>query len=153
MATSPASEPETQAIEDYVRTLFPDRRGPADADAAPVRYRGAIHQPAFLQRADPLSLGLDQTPRRRMALALQTLGRKFGYYTGYQVCQVCESRLVSIWPTAPLTTGAYGELGVASYTFELGTAFFQSCSVFENQILDREYRRIDLRHEGRTPSL
>ncbi|MCP4591508.1 MAG: hypothetical protein GY842_12250, partial [bacterium] len=29
----------------------------------------------------------------------------------------------------------YGELGVASYCFELGTSFFQSCSVYTNTIL------------------
>ena len=31
---------------------------------------------------------------------------------------------------------AYGHLGVPAYTFELGTAFAQSCAVFENDILD-----------------
>jgi hypothetical protein len=29
---------------------------------------------------------------------------------------------------------AYGELGVASFTYELGTTFFQSCSTFESSI-------------------
>ena len=29
---------------------------------------------------------------------------------------------------------SYGELGVAAYTFELGTSFFQSCSVYEGTI-------------------
>ena len=30
---------------------------------------------------------------------------------------------------------SYGELGVAAFTFELGTSFFQSCSVYENTIV------------------
>ena len=29
---------------------------------------------------------------------------------------------------------AYGELGIASYTFEMGTTFFQDCSSFETTI-------------------
>lgn len=30
---------------------------------------------------------------------------------------------------------AYGELGVAAYTFEMGTTFFEGCSSFENSVL------------------
>ena len=33
--TAPASEPEIVAYEDYLRSLFPDQRGPEDTDAAP----------------------------------------------------------------------------------------------------------------------
>ncbi len=43
---------------------------------------------------------------------------------------------VSLYPTDGTTEDfAYGELGLAAYTFELGTAFFQSCETFENTIL------------------
>jgi hypothetical protein len=63
---------------------------------------------------------------------LATLGRKFGYFNHYEVCQA---------PTCLYAAGgttddwAYGELGIASYTFEIGTAFFQSCSDFYESIL------------------
>ena len=30
---------------------------------------------------------------------------------------------------------AYGDLGLAAYTFEIGTAFFQDCTAFQNAIL------------------
>jgi hypothetical protein len=65
--------------------------------------------------------------------ALKTLGRKFGYYNGYTVCQ---SPLPGCLYAASGTTDdwAYGQLGVASYTFELGTWFFESCDNFENTI-------------------
>jgi hypothetical protein len=36
----PASEPETQAVQAYMRSLFPDQRGPLDTDAAPVDATG-----------------------------------------------------------------------------------------------------------------
>src|SRR5690606_12990212 len=37
-----ASEPEAQAIEAYGRTIFADRRGPADSDAAPADTEGVM---------------------------------------------------------------------------------------------------------------
>jgi hypothetical protein len=41
-----------------------------------------------------------------------------------------------LYPTDGTTDDfAYGELGLAAYTFELGTSFFQDCGTFENQIL------------------
>jgi len=49
------------------------------------------------------------------------LGRKFAWYNGYTPQQAIE-----LTPTDGTTLDfAYGELGVADYTFELGTAFFQ----------------------------
>jgi len=43
---------------------------------------------------------------------------------------------VGLYPTDGTSDGvSYGELGVAAFTFELGTSFFQSCSVYQNTIL------------------
>ena len=62
--------------------------------------------------------------------ALQTLGRKFAYFNSYTPEQA-----VSLYATDGTTDDfAYGNLGVAAYTFEMGTAFFQACSTFENTI-------------------
>jgi len=36
----------------------------------------------------------------------------------------------------------YGDLGVPSYLFELGTSFFQSCSYFENNILRKNHNAL-----------
>ena len=132
---SPASEPETQVIEDYLRTLFPDRRGPLDVDAAPSDTDGLFISLHSYSELILFPWGWTDVSSPNGA-GLQTLGRKFGYYTGYEVCQVSESDCLYL---ADGTTDdwSYGELGVASFTFELGTAFFQSCSVFEDQILDR----------------
>ncbi|MFN2167485.1 MAG: hypothetical protein ACK2U9_14620 [Anaerolineae bacterium] len=55
-------------------------------------------------------------------------GTYYNHYTPEQA--------IGLYPTDGTTDDfAYGDLGVAAYTFELGTSFFQSCPVFENTIL------------------
>ena len=62
---------------------------------------------------------------------LRTLGRKLAFFNGHTPQQGTELYV---------TDGSskdfyYGELGVAGFVFELGTAFFESCSYFESSIL------------------
>jgi carboxypeptidase T len=65
------------------------------------------------------------------ATALQTLGRKLAFFNGYEPDQA-----VGLYPTDGTTDGfAYGELGLAAYTVEVGTSFFQDCNTFENSIV------------------
>ncbi|MBP6252212.1 MAG: hypothetical protein KA387_05625, partial [Rubrivivax sp.] len=126
---APASEPETQAIEAYIRSIFPDRRGPGPNDAAPADTSGLhldIHSYSELvlwpwgDRATPAPNGP----------ALQTLGRRFAWYNGYTPQQS-----IGLYPTDGTSDGpSYGELGVPAYTFELGTSFFQSCNVYNSTI-------------------
>lgn len=130
---SAGSEPEVQALEEYLRTIFPDVRGAQDTDAAPATTPGLM---ISLHSYSPRVLfpwGWSSSPAPN-ADALQTLWRKFGYYTGYPACQ--SGAAGCIYLTDGSTDDfAYGELGVAAYTFELGTDFFQSCSEFETSIL------------------
>ncbi len=132
-ATS-ASEPETQVIEGYVRSLFPDSRGPDDTDAAPSNTDGIFISLHSYGELILYPWGWTSTPSPNRD-ALQTLGRKFGYYTGYEVCQVGDASCLYL---ADGTTDdwSYGELGIASYTFELGTRFFETCTDFEANVLD-----------------
>jgi hypothetical protein len=63
-------------------------------------------------------------------VAFQTLGRKFAYFNDYM-----PQRAIDLYATNGTTDDfAYGELGIAAYTFELGTSFFQSCATFESTI-------------------
>ncbi|MEJ5246772.1 MAG: M14 family zinc carboxypeptidase [Caldilinea sp.] len=130
---APASEPETQALESYMRSIFADVRGPEDDDPAPEDASGLM---ISLHSFFPKILfpwGWKSTPAPNGA-ALQTLARKFGYYTGYPACQ--SGSPGCIYMTDGATDDfAYGELGVAAFTFELGWAFFESCDVFESSIL------------------
>ena len=130
---SAASEPETQAVQSYLAAIFPDRRGPADSDPAPLDSSGVF---ITLHSYWPLVLfpwGWQPGPAPNNA-QLETLGRKFGFFNQYPVCQSGEPGC--IYATSGTSDDwAYGDLGVAAYTFEVGTEFFQSCSVFENEIL------------------
>jgi len=126
----PASEPEVQAVETYVASIFPDQRPgdlttPAPSDATGVALD--IHSYGELVLW-PWGFTAALAPN---GTALQTLGRKFAYFNGHTPQQGIE-----LYPTDGTTDSFYyGELGVAGYGFELGTTFFQSCSTFEASIL------------------
>jgi len=129
---SAASEPEVQAIENYARSIFPDQRGPNDDDPAPADAQGVfitLHSYSQLVLFPWEWTDSVDAPNKT---GLQTLGRKFGYYNQYKVCSDC------LYNASGVTDDfTYGELGVASYTFELGDAFFQACSDFENDIIPK----------------
>ncbi len=127
---SGGSEAETQALQNYARTVFKDQRGPLRTDAAPATTSG-IH--LDIHSYSELVLwpwGENATPAPN-GTALQTLGRKFAWFNDYLPTQS-----IGLYPTDGTSDGiSYGELGVAAYTFEIGTAFFQACAVYQNQIL------------------
>ncbi|MCP4114738.1 MAG: hypothetical protein GY737_04910 [Desulfobacteraceae bacterium] len=125
-----ASEPETDAIQQYVFSQFADQRGPDDNDPAPLDATGLyidVHSHGRLVLW-PWGWTPDPAPN---ALQLQTLGRKFAYFNDHT-----PEQSYGLYPTDGTTTSfTYGELGIASYTFELGTEFFEDCSYFESTIL------------------
>ena len=126
---SAGSEPEVQAIQAYVRSIFPDRRGPNKGDAAPSDTSG-IHLDIHSYSRLVLWPWGDVSSPAPNGTALQTLGRKFAFHNGYTPQQS-----VGLYATDGTSDGvSYGELGVAAYTFELGTAFFESCTNFNNTI-------------------
>jgi len=124
---SPDSEPETRAIRDYMLSLFPDQRGTGAAPATTTgifldlhTYGGYVLWPwGYTTSASPNDA------------QLQTLGRKFAYFNGYRPGQTGQD----LYTCSGVTNDfAYGELGIAAYTFEMGTAFFQACTTFESTI-------------------
>jgi hypothetical protein len=128
--TGPASEPETQAVQAYVQSIFPDQRGPGDTDLAPPDASGVFISLHSYGRLVLFPWGDTRDPAPNQA-ALQTLGRKFGYFNDYFVCQPSHC----LYQTSGTTDDwAYADLGVAAFTFELGEYFFESCSPFENVI-------------------
>jgi carboxypeptidase T len=127
---SAGSEPEVQAIQNYVLTLFPDQRGPGDFDAAPDDATGVFISLHSYSQLVLWPWGWTSTDAPNHA-QLRTLGRKFAYFNSYTPIQSYD-----LYQTSGTSDEwSYGELGIASYTFELGTSFFQSCTVFENTIL------------------
>ena len=129
---SQISEPETAAIQAEMAALFPDQRGPALTDTVPLTASGVFVTLHSYGEQDLFPWGFTSDPAPNQT-SLQTLGRKFGFYNGYMVCQAPVQGC--LYTTSGTTDDwAYGELGVASYTFEVGTDFFESCDNFESTI-------------------
>lgn len=130
---SAISEPETQAVNAYVSALFPDTRPGAENDLnipAATDTRGAYFDLHSAAEIVMYPWGVTESASGNDA-AFKAIGRRMAWFNDY-----------SPEPAAQLyaTDGAsddnaYGRLGVPAFTIELGTSFFQSCSVFENTIL------------------
>lgn len=124
---SPASEPETQAVQDYVRQIFPEQWNPVPPDDATgifldVHSYGRLVLWAWGYTPDP-------APNWR---GTEALGRRMAFLNGHQAFQA-----FFFYPTDGTTDDfVYGELGVAAFTFEVGYRFFEPCLVFELAILE-----------------
>jgi hypothetical protein len=128
---SAASEPEVQAVQSYLRAVFPDQRGPGyPGGAAPADATGVYLDVHSYSDLVLWPWGGTNTPTDN-ATALTTLGRRFAWFTGYYPEQA-----IGLYPTDGTTDDfAYGDLGVAAFTFELGNDFFEACSSFESSVL------------------
>ena len=127
---TPASEPETQAVEAYVRNLFGDHRGPNRNDAAPDTTQG-LHIDVHSYSELVLFPWGDTNTLAPNGVAMRSLGRKLARYNGYMPMQS-----VGLYPTDGTSDNlSYGELGIPHMTFELGTAFFQNCSTYNQKVL------------------
>ena len=117
-----ASEPETDHLNVLIRSLFPDQRAESDIAPAPEDTTGLLISLHAYGRDVlwPWGWTAYDAPN---AAGLQTLGRKFAFFNGYDARPSSE-----LYPTTGDTTDwAYGELGIPAYTFELGNFFFQPC--------------------------
>jgi hypothetical protein len=124
---SPASEPEVQATRAYASSLWPAGwvgGNPPPADAPGLFLD--IH--SFGQRLMwPWGSTTTVAPN---GIALQTLGRKLAFFNGHSPHQA-----IYLYATDGSTRDfAYGDRGVASFTFEMGTDFFQDCASFESTV-------------------
>ena len=123
------TEPENQAIQAQVLALFPDQRGPLDTDPADLDTTGlfiTLHSYSELVLW-PWGWTSTDSPNHTQ---LQTLGRKMAYFNDYEPQQANDL----YGTTGTHDDWAYGILGIAGYTFEMGTTFFQDCTSFENTI-------------------
>jgi len=128
----PVSEPETAVIENFIRSLFPDRRGTGFYDPAPVDTSGifiTLHSYGNLVLW-PWSNTYAEAPN---AEQFEMLGSKLAFYNGYTAQAASD-----LYPASGTTLDlAYGELGVASFLFELGTSadgFYPSCLRYDTII-------------------
>jgi len=121
--TSPASEPEIQAYEDFVRSIFPDQRGPEDTDPAPddvtgflINFHNATYPGTMLV---PWGWTTDKSPNDA---ELWAIAERYTALNGYRI-------QYSLYPVSGNTRDwSYGELGIPSYVIELqGDSFVSPC--------------------------
>ncbi len=127
---SEGSEPEITFQMDYLSQIYADNRGPAIDDAAPEDTPGIFVDIHSFSELVLWPFGYTTDPAANDN-QLQALGKRTALFNQYRPIPV----------TDLVVTGggsidwSYGELGVASLAFELGTSFFQDCDTFENEIL------------------
>lgn len=113
-----ASEPEVAALETLVSDLFPPRVDETDAAGCASRRQDTPGLFITLHSYGDLVLypwGHTDEPACQAA-SLQTLATRFAAFNGYQAYQA-----VGLYPTSGTTDDwAYGALGLASFTFEIG---------------------------------
>ncbi len=126
---SAASEVETQAIQSFVQSIFEDQRGPEREDAAPDDTTGVF---ITLHSYGNLVLwpwGDTYNPAPNDA-QLRQLGNKFAAFNLYTAQQASD-----LYPTSGATDDwSYGDLGIASYTFEIGNSndnFYPGCHRYD----------------------
>jgi carboxypeptidase T len=119
-----ASESETYYLNALVRNLFADQRPDDDSTPAPDTTEGLLISLHSYGNLVMWPWGWTRAPAPNHA-ALQTLGRKFSFWNGYEAGQ---SSILLYTTTGDTTDWAYAELGIAAYTFEVGDQFFQPCA-------------------------
>mmetsp|Transcript_23126 Transcript_23126/g.33569 ORF Transcript_23126/g.33569 Transcript_23126/m.33569 type:complete len:915 (+) Transcript_23126:195-2939(+) len=130
--SSAASEPEIQALQNYVADIFPDQRqndnnlnSPTNKHATGIAIDVHSYGQAIVW---PWGHIKKEAPEH---IELQTLGRKMGYFGSYKP----EQGSTSYQADGVSDDHYYGTLGVAAYTLELGTEFFEKCDYFESTLL------------------
>jgi Zinc carboxypeptidase/FG-GAP-like repeat len=108
------SEPETQAIQNLINSLFPDQRGPGRADPAPLDATGVFYDMHSYGNLVLYPWGEDSTPPPN--LQLRTISQKLASYNGYDPIQS-----IDLYATSGTAREyAYGERGVMALATEMG---------------------------------
>ncbi|MBK8286068.1 MAG: hypothetical protein IPK97_15000 [Ahniella sp.] len=127
------SEPESNAVNAYIATLFPDTRPGAINDynqSAALDTQGLYLDVHSFSEVVLWPWGFPGSSPAPNNTPLRTLGRRMAWASGYT-----PEQSNTIPASGASDDNAYGVLGVAAYTFELGSAFFQDCTTFTNSIL------------------
>ena len=127
--SSAASEPEVQAVQAYVAANFPDFRPDDLITPAPPETTG-VFVDLHSYGGDVLTaFGFLDPPSAPNGTQYLTIGRKLAFYNGYH------AQIGSLYAVDGTTKDwAYGRLGVAAFTIEMGTDFFEECAPYESTI-------------------
>ncbi|KAL7452892.1 hypothetical protein ACHAWC_007767 [Mediolabrus comicus] len=140
---SPNSEPETQALVNYARKLFPEGQRKKDPEKQKDEAFGEgisgyyvdIH--AFGKELYyPWGFANQTGPDDE---AFQALGRKIHYYNGYKLWSSGQPHYR--YPVTGVASDyMYSNMGVASMIYEIGSKFHQPCAEFEEEIVPNNLR-------------
>lgn len=126
--SSAASEMEVAQLETLVKSIIPDQRGPGITDPAPLTATGIFITMHSYSELVLWPWGFTTSPAPNK-VNLQKIGDKFATYNGYTSCQPS----ICLYDTSGTSDDfAYGELGVASFTFEVGTSFMPPYSQIDS---------------------
>lgn len=114
------SEPETRAVEDWLRALHPDQRGEHAHDPAPADARDVFITLHSYGEYLIVPWGHSDVATPNDA-QLRELGDAMAESNGYLVGTSHDT--VGYGASGTTDDMAYGELGVASFTFEIGPVF------------------------------
>lgn len=115
LGTSAASEPETERLQDLLRTLFEDQRGPDPSDPAPRTTTGAMISMHSYSNLVLFPYGDERhTPNDA---GLRSMGFRMSYFNGYVTGEPDE---ILYQVSGSTDDYAYDELGIASFTYEIG---------------------------------
>jgi carboxypeptidase T len=130
---SAASEPETSAMEAYATAVFPDFREAPPNDFITAADENADGAFVSIHSAGDIAFypweGSDTVPPN--LAGLRALAQKIGFATTFAACQNC-----FLGPASGTNVDfVYETLGIPSFTFEIGTAFGETCANFESTVL------------------
>ena len=127
---SAGSEPESTAVINFLRSIFADVRPPDPNVAAPDDTSGVFMDVHSYGRLVMWPWGFTNNVAPN-GPAMAALGRRLAWFNSYNPQQAVE-----LYVTDGGTKDfAYGDLGIPGMSYEIGTAFFQSCASFESQEL------------------
>ncbi|WP_158893690.1 M14 family zinc carboxypeptidase [Amycolatopsis anabasis] len=127
LGPSPDSEVENVALERLFTSLYPDRRGSGDGTAAPADTKGLFITLHSYASAVIFPWNFSHTTHTGNDAALRSLGGQLGGILGYPAGQAGEV----LYDAAGGTDDwVYDQLGVASYTIEVGDNQGRGCDGF-----------------------
>lgn len=135
---APESEPETKALADYARALFPEDQRKNDPEGDKNKPFGEDITGMYV---DIHSSGGyvyypwgHQDSRSPDDEALQALGRKMNYFNDYLLWAGGQDDFLYA-ASGDISDWMYAVMGVASMGFEIGNDWQENCNLFENKIV------------------